>query len=126
MDIDGKHKVLYALYTEYQKDIPDMNSVTFSVLDMEAIAFNIALEKLENEGFINGAIFSRAMGQKYPINVVMHRIMLTRFGVEYVEEKLKVERSGTGKEKVKWLVQKFGEFGWETLKAYTISKLTGM
>ena len=36
-EIDAKHRVLYAIYAEYQKDLPDMPSVAFDALDWEVL-----------------------------------------------------------------------------------------
>ena len=60
MTIDTKHQVLYALYSEYQKDIPDMESINAAVLDMEVPVFNAALLKLQNEGYIQGFVSGSA------------------------------------------------------------------
>lgn len=54
MQLDSKQKVLMAIYAEYQKDIPDMDLVSFESLDMDSKVFYIALDKLENEGLITG------------------------------------------------------------------------
>lgn len=149
MDIDAKQKVLYAFYAEYQKEIPDMTTVTADILQMDKTVFNVALIKLSNEGLISGGEFQRnptpslkespnglsliyrEAGPLKDFNNASYKdinlegIMLTRDGIEFVENKLKIERSGTGLEKLKWLRDKFTEFGWEILKAYVIEKLPG-
>ena len=52
MDLDSKQKVLLAIYTEYQKDIPKMELITNVNLDMDSQVFRIAVDKLQSEGFI--------------------------------------------------------------------------
>jgi len=67
--IDAKHRVLYAIYAAYQKDLPDMPSVAFGALD----------------------------------TVSLDSVIPTRFGIEYVEQKLEIERAATGAEKLRAL-----------------------
>jgi hypothetical protein len=116
MDIDAKHKVLFALYAEYQKDIPDMPSLTFGALDMDSRVFKIALLKLQNEGFIDGLETFPPNTRMEPKAVILDSAMPTRFGIEYVESKLELASASTGAEKLKQLKEKFGRFGWEVLQ----------
>jgi hypothetical protein len=124
MEIDAKHKVLYALYAEYQKDVPDMPSVTFEVLEMESRAYKIALLKLQNEGFIDGFETFPPHTRMEPKAVILDSVMPTRFGIEYVEKKLEIEKSLTGHEKLKRLKEKFGSFGWEVLQGLAVNILS--
>ena len=52
LELDSKQEVLYAIYAEYQKDLPDMKNITYQSLDMDLEVFQMALIKLQNEGFI--------------------------------------------------------------------------
>jgi hypothetical protein len=124
VEIDAKHKVLYAIYAEYQKDIPDMALITFDALDMESRAYKIALLKLQNEGFIDGLSTFPPHTRMEPKSVVLDSVMLTRFGIEYVEEKLEIAKSLTGSEKLTQLKEKFGRFGWEALQSWAVNILS--
>lgn len=64
MELDSKQQVLLAVYTEYQKDIPDMASITPESLGLDRIVFDTAFLKLENEGWINGLEIYQGIGQK--------------------------------------------------------------
>ena len=125
MKIDSKHKVLFAIYAEYQKDIPNMEDVNYNVLDMDSKVFRIALFKLQNEGFIDG-LKTHPPNEKNVdrIKVIMIKeVMPTRFGIEYVENKLEVRKDLTSQEKLKQIAEKFGKFGFEVLKEVAIQKL---
>jgi hypothetical protein len=126
MEIDAKHKVLYALYAEYQKDIPDMPAITFGLLNMDSRAYKIALLKLQNEGFIDGLETFPPHTRMEPRAVILDAVMPTRFGIEYVEGKLEIEKSLTSHEKLRRLIEKFGRFGWEVLQSVTSRILSGM
>lgn len=102
MEFDSKQKVLIAIYTEYQKDIPDMkNNIKADKLNLDNTVFKIALEKLENEGLITGVQFIRGGNSHIPISAFTDSVKMTSYGILYVEEKLNIEKTLTGMEKVK-------------------------
>ena len=115
MDLDAKHRVLYAIYTEYQKDLPAMNGVTATGLQMSMDVFNVAVDKLQGEGMIRGAIVVRVDQEAAPVKVALFGTSMTREGIEYVEKKLEIEKGRTGKEKVQALAEKFAAYGWSAL-----------
>jgi len=55
LDLDSKQRVLLAIYTEYQKDIPTMEDITAEALELDIEVFGIAVEKLINEQMINAS-----------------------------------------------------------------------
>ena len=116
MELDAKHEVLFALYAEYLKDLPDMPSITFERLDMDKAVFYMALLKLQTEGFIDGLTTFPPNTRMLPRAVTLDSVMMTRYGIEYVEQKLELERMSTSQEKLKQLVYKFGRFGWSVLQ----------
>ena len=116
MELDAKHRVLFAIYAEYLKDLPDMPSVTFKRLDMDQAVFYMALLKLQNEGFIDGLKTFPPNTRMLPRSVTLDSVMMTRWGIEYTEQKLEIERMNTSQEKLKQLVYKFGKFGWGILQ----------
>lgn len=123
MDLDSKQKVLLALYTEYQKDIPKMELITNVNLDMDSQVFRIAVDKLQSEGFIIGAKIHFPAGNPYPDKLIPHFIKMTREGIEFVEEKMEIQRSWTSKEKVEDLKIKFGKLGWDALSDFAAKTL---
>ena len=116
IELDEKHAVLFAVYAEYQKAIPDMTSLTFETLDMDRRVFNIAFVKLQNEGLIDGLVTFPPSTRMEPRAVALDSVMPTRYGLEYVERRLDIMAMGTGKEKLKRLAEKFGKLGWAVLQ----------
>lgn len=74
-----------AIYTEYQKDVPDMSRITFSSLNMDSKVFNIAVDKLENEGLITGAEINTPVDSQYPASVRLTSVKTTCKGIKYYE-----------------------------------------
>ncbi|SCI46272.1 Uncharacterised protein [uncultured Clostridium sp.] len=122
MKLDTKQKVLIAIYTEYQKDIPDMrDAITYSKLGIDSQRFVVALEKLENEELIRGIDIARSRGRA--IDVFTDNIMMTSIGIEYVENKLGIEKTLSGLEKIKYMYGKYANWGWEQGKEIISSTL---
>ena len=99
MTTDTKHQVLFAIYAEYQKDIPDMEKITYRLLEMDSQAFTVALRK--------------------------DNLFMTRRGVEYVEKQAEIEESMSATEKMKVLAKQAGLFGLTVLKQAILSRITG-
>lgn len=124
LELDSKQEVLYAIYLEYQKDLPDMKSITYKSLDMDLDVYQMALIKLQNEGLIDGlriippgtVIPSRIKG------LDKDNILPTFKGIEYVEGKLEIEGDKSSIEKLLILKDKFGKLGWSVLKE-VVSKI---
>lgn len=118
MKLDSKQKVLLAIYTEYQKDIPEMkNYITPEDLGIDnPLAFRIALEKLQSEQLICGAKFVYGDGYYIPVDVLVDYIKMTRDGIDYVENKIGIDKTLSGFDKVKYIVQKSAEIGWDQVK----------
>lgn len=114
MELDTKQKVLIALYTEYQKDLPDMLTIDHNTIGVNADSFNVAIDKLQNEGFIQGAIITKTHDRKYPL-AIMNHIKMTRYGIEYVEEKLEIANTMNGKEKTETVIKKLAAGGYSLL-----------
>lgn len=124
-ELDTKQRVLVAIYTEYQKDLPNMgNNISAYDLGIEYDVFKVALLKLSNEGYIRGADFIRG-GQGNKITSVYTReIMMTRDGIDYVEEKLGIKPDMSAGEKVKEVSKTVAAWGYNELKDFAI-KVTG-
>ena len=77
MKLDTKQQVLLAFYIEYQKDLPNMKNVNNTKLNLDITVFNVALAKLENEGYIKDlSIFSADNDEFYEVDV--SNVKLTR------------------------------------------------
>lgn len=127
MGLDNKQKVLLAIYTEYQKDKPDMrNNINVEAIGVDFEVFAIAIDKLVNEGLINGADIVRGGRGNNPLDVYTDNIKMTRYGIEYVEQKLEIERTLAGVEKVKKVADKGMQWGWEQAKDFAAKVLAEM
>lgn len=114
MELDSKQKLLLAIYTEYQKDLPEMTSITPENVGIDGKVFYVALEKLENENLINGVRFYM------PMSWNLLTTKMTNYGLEYVEEKLGIQPTLSGSEKVKEVMKKCAEFGYNQLKDFAV------
>lgn len=125
MTNDTKHQVLYALYSEYQKDVPDMRLVDWHGVGISELAFNAALLKLQNEGYIQGLITNppNEMNARKLYAVKRDHVFLTGKGVEYVEQLAGIEASETASAKIKRLAKQAGIFGMEILKDFILSQI---
>lgn len=125
MTNDIKHQVLYALYSEYQKDVPDMRLVDWHGVGTDELAFNAALLKLQNEGYIQGLITNppNEMNARKLYAVKREHVFLTGKGVEYVERLADIEASETASAKIKRLAKQAGIFGMEILKDFILSQI---
>lgn len=123
MKLDTKQQVLLAFYIEYQKDLPNMQNVNNTALDMDIDVFHVALEKLENEGYITGLATLAADNDRfYAVNT--ERVKLTRDGIEYVEQNFSVEKELNAEDKLKYVAKKCGVYGWQALKLFASNALT--
>lgn len=123
MELDAKQKVLIAIYTEYQKDIPDMSLITNASLDMDCRVFKIAVDKLQNEDLITGAKIHFPASSPYPDKILCQFIKMTREGIEYVENKMDIKKSWSCREKVEDIKNKAGKLGWESLGDFAAKAL---
>ncbi|MEQ8192816.1 MAG: YjcQ family protein [Candidatus Eremiobacterota bacterium] len=116
MKLNTKQQVLVAIYMEYQKDIPDMSLINAEKLGIGQIEFNTAIDKLQNEGYINGVIFIRGGDTPIPLDVLLAETKITRDGLHYIEKKLTIEANLSGEEKVRNILEKVGSWGFTQLK----------
>lgn len=128
MELDIKQKVLIAIYTEYQKDIPEIEEkVNSSKLGIGLEEFKIAMVKLENEGLIRGTSFHKVGNSKWGVGVViLDNTKMTPYGIEYVENKLGIDKTLSGINKVKKVGEKCATWGWNEFKDITVQVLSEM
>ena len=110
MELDVKQQVLIAIYTEYQKDIPMIHKeVTPNSLGINREKFDIAIVKLENEGFITDTNIAYGKGNpnsnRWAIFCVsLDNTKMTPYGIDYVEKVLDIENTYNAKSKVSRVV----------------------
>ncbi len=125
MEFDAKQKVLFAIYAEYQKDLPDMDkNITAESVGLNYKTFLTALIKLENEGLICGTVIVDTL--EGADGAFLDRTKMTPYGLQYVETKLNIQPEKTGKEKIQDLAGKAISWGWNEAKdilARVISEL---
>ena len=125
MKLDTKQKVLVAIYTEYQNDIPNMsNNIKASELGIDGEVFAIALDKLMNEGLIRGVNFVKVKHKI--VATYLDELMMTRDGIDYVETKIGIEKTLSGMEKVQEISKKSIKWGWNEVKDVTVKVLSEM
>lgn len=122
MNLDSKQQVLLALYIEYQKDLPKMDSVKCSSLNMDIDVFNTALGKLSKEGYISGLYAYPADNNKF-YEVYTKNVGLTKDGIEYVESKFGIEKEISNEDKLKYIIKKCGVLGLQALKLFGAAAL---
>ncbi len=125
MTNDSKHLVLYALYSEYQKDVPEMETVDHTSVGVDVLTFNAAMLKLQNEGYIQGFVWRPpdTMDARKILASSRKNVFLTGKGVAYVEQLADIEQSASARQKIKALSVKAGAFGMEILKEFILSQL---
>lgn len=127
MELDAKQKVLLAIYAEYQKDLPDMkNVINHKNLGLEQIVFRVAVDKLQSEGLIKNADIRTGGNTHVPLMVFMEDVKMTPYGIQYVEQKLSIDKTLTGEQKVKSIFERAGEWGWEQIKDITAKVIAEM
>lgn len=81
MKLGAKEQVLLAIYTEYQKDLPNMTNVNNTALNMDVDVFHIALEKLQNEEYVKDVAFFASDNNRF-YTVDISKMKLTKTGIE--------------------------------------------
>ena len=123
MKLGTKEQVLLAVYMEYQKDLPKMEQINNTDLNMDIDVFHTALEKLENEGMICGVRRMAADNNRFYC-LVLDRMMITREGIGFVEEKFGIQKEATARDKLTYLIKKCGVEGWQALKLIGVAALS--
>lgn len=121
MEFDAKQKVLLAVYMEYQKDIPNMKSITAKTVGLEEQVYKIAVDKLSNEGLIRDATLTHGGGKI--VSAWLDNVKMTPYGLNYVETKLAIQPEKTGMEKIKEISEKAVSWGWNEAKDFAAKVL---
>lgn len=86
MQLAATQQVLLAIYSETQKENPNVcSSVTPKKLGMSSLNFRVAIDKLESQGFIYGSLIIVGDCCPIPRMVLIDNVKLTQFGMECVE-----------------------------------------
>ncbi|CAA7600314.1 Bacteriophage Tuc2009, YjcQ [Acididesulfobacillus acetoxydans] len=115
---DSKQKVLLALYTEYQKDLPEFTRLDHEALGLSRDVFNYALKKLLDEEFIENAHLIWGEDRSIPLGVVLDVVKLTPNGIRYIEELFALNRTLPGRDKVRAILTAAGDWDGEPLLAW--------
>lgn len=128
MNLDTKQKVLIAIYTEYQKDIPNIEvEVKPDKLGIGLEEFRIAIAKLENEGLIRDTIIQKRNDKKWSIGLIsLDHTKMTPYGIGYLENKIGIDSTLSGFDKVKKVGEKCANWGWNEIKDITVKVLSEM
>lgn len=100
MELDSKQKVLLALYSIYQKDLPDFDRITPEALGLSRDNFNIAVKKLQDEELIEDVHLIWGEKNTIPIGTVLDLVKITRYGISYIEEIFTIKSNLNGKKKL--------------------------
>ncbi|MDD4837500.1 YjcQ family protein [Dethiosulfovibrio salsuginis] len=106
MKLETKELVLVAIYTEYQKDLPKMESISPDSIGIDPQLFNVAICKLDNEGYIRDAVMVFAGDEAFPVVVRTSKVKITNTGIEYIEGLFEIERSSRRYDKVRKVAEK--------------------
>lgn len=122
MKLDTKQQVLLAVYIEYQKDLPKMEHINNTDLDLDIDVFNSAVDKLQNEGYITGVYTLNADNDRY-YAVSCKNVKLTRDGLEYVEKNLGIAKELTAADKLTYIIKKCGVLALPALKTLAVEAI---
>lgn len=89
MIFEAKQKILFAMYNEQHKDKPDMAAITPDSLQIDPVWFRVAVDRLENEGLIRGAVIIAHARCPIPRMVFLHQAELSPCGIRYMIDNLK-------------------------------------
>ena len=88
MILHKKHKLLFAIYSEQHRYLPDMNRITPQSLQMDSAQFKVVVDRLCEECLIKGAVIIGDQNWPIPRAVFLDNVMLTESGMRYVGEVL--------------------------------------
>lgn len=117
--VDGKREILTAMYIEYQKEIPNLNNVKLKFIEagMDKNEFNVAVLKLENEGYIHNVSYVKGGRNPFGIHSVdLDHTLLTKETVKYLETKLEVDINQNNVDKSNNILKRFSDAGFERME----------
>jgi YjcQ protein len=109
--LDAKRKILLAIFLEYQKDIYNMDDITPENLEMEKQVFNVAVHKLQHEGYIEGAHISLIKGEIYFVRI--REALPTPRAIHYLEQEFELQANANSEEKSKRILKSLLDSGME-------------
>jgi hypothetical protein len=131
MELSAKDRILLAIYLEYQKDLPNMESaITQQNLKLGQEEFNYGVSKLKNENLINGGKFPEAKGRI--LMAFMDNVMPSNWGIKYVEEKLLQDHQNADEDNdpktgnIRKVMRNAIAYGWNEIKDIAAKTLAEM
>ncbi|MDW7649966.1 MAG: hypothetical protein SCM57_01350 [Bacillota bacterium] len=89
MKFPVKQKILCAIYTELHSELPDMGRITPASLCIDPVQFRVAVDKLNSESLIKGAVIVSEGQWPIPRMVCLEHVSLTEQGTHYAAENLR-------------------------------------
>lgn len=87
--MSAKERILMAIYQEQTKGNSDMSrSVRHEGLQVDPRLFNQAIQTLQKEGLIRGAVLVKDRNNNFPEQVFLNRVALTHYGLHYLRKNL--------------------------------------
>lgn len=126
MQLDAKQQVLCACYAEYQKDLPDMDQINCTELDMPEDVFVISVKKLMDEGLIDDVHLVWEADSNIPVRAVLSLTRLSEKGIDYVEQFFDIDPFLPGQAKVKIINEALKKSELKELYLYTENTLDYM
>lgn len=83
VEMTGPHDyVLMEFYKEQQQEKPDMTKVTAELVQLNETIYRIAVKKLQDKGYIEGAVITLSE-TGMPESVDVKQVKVTPAGIEY-------------------------------------------
>jgi hypothetical protein len=111
MILDAKRKILIAMFLEYQKDIYKMENVTPDSLEMDHRVFEVAVSKLQHEGYIEGAHITMIRGEVYGARI--REALPTAYAIRYLENEFEIHEKDSKEEKSNKILKGILDAGME-------------
>ncbi|WP_283696896.1 YjcQ family protein [Clostridium perfringens] len=120
----NKEKVLISMYKEYLKDDSNMQeNINSEKLGIKQDEFFQALDKLQNEGLIDGIFITRGGINNSIIYAEARNAIITSGGIDYIENKIGIEKTLDSKEKIKYLSKRVLSKTWDEVKDITTTTI---
>lgn len=87
------------------------------------MSLKLLLDKLDNEKLISGVKFSRDGNGIIPLVVFVSNLKMISKGIDYVEDKLLLDKTLSGAEKINIMTNDSANWGWEQFKDFASKTL---
>ncbi|BBB89930.1 MAG TPA: hypothetical protein PKA28_07840 [Methylomusa anaerophila] len=112
---EAAQKLIVALYAEANSPVPQLDAVNPGVLGMDTEAFNRAVNTLYTSGLVSGITVKFGDDDRQSERVYAKEVLLTRPGVDYVENLMEIDINSSKMDKLKKIALKAGKLGWSAV-----------